>query len=245
MTRWIVGCLGGALLLVAMSAPADETAAPQTDTTQRRHEVRLRIDTDGETLTIIDATGDTLCLQGSAPQDVLERLSHGQIGRIIGGNVPLPPGSPPSLSHTVHEEESIVIPIVGILATFTTPVVIVFLILAYKKRAKQQVHEERMAMIEKGIFDPALLVPPDTKAKKAPRAHRLMIWGIVLSMAGVGLDIMIAMDDGIQDVGVGIFVAFIGLGLMAASRYVRRNPPDGDSAVASSDATRYDDRPMP
>ena len=136
------------------------------------------------------------------------------------------------------------IPIVGTLAVFTAPVVIVFLVLMYKGRGKQQLHEERMAMIEKGIFDPALLTPPDAKGKKAPRAHRLMIWGIVLTMAGAGLAIMLVLDDGIGEVGPGILLAFIGLGMMGASRYVTKNLADEAPSDTSTppDGRPYNDR---
>jgi len=67
------------------------------------------------------------------------------------------------------------------------------------------------------VYDPSLL----KTEQKAPRHQRMMVWGLIVSMGGLGIAVMTALSEGLSEAGIGLLVVFIGVGLIAAAGYLR------------------------
>lgn len=115
------------------------------------------------------------------------------------------------------ERVALIVPIVTSATFFGALVLIVFFVARYKQRRSRELHEQHLAMIEKGIDPRQFQAPP-----KAPRTQRMMIWGYILSLGGLGWSIRNVAEDGFDDIGIGPILALIGVGLLLAARYVEK-----------------------
>ena len=125
---------------------------------------------------------------------------------------------------SVWERVEIIVPIVATVSSCAALVLIVFFVVRYKRSRSQQIHEEQLAMIDKGIDPKQLLGPP-----KLPWIQRMMIWGYILSLGGAGWTVMnlanIALARGgphREIDGIGPVLALIGVGLILAARYLEK-----------------------
>ncbi len=186
-----------------------------------RHSIQIRLDTDETELSGIL----------KLPPEVWAKLDSQQVQEILREAMEVraqPPAFPEP--HFTDVLEDVLVPIVAILMAFGTPVLIVLLVLRYRRNANKQRHQERMAMIEKGIYDPALADEPTAK-ERVPSAQRMAVWGMILGFSGVGLSLMNILEDGIREAGLGIVIAMIGAALFAAARYVAQTKREADAAA--------------
>ena len=133
------------------------------------------------------------------------------------------------------------IPLVGTVVFFACLGFIFWLILRSRRETAREEHEIRLRMVEKGIYDPSIFVKTSQKTDKAPRTVRMMIWGLILALGGLGLTITGIADSGIDDAGIEMAIMFVGIALIVASEYVRRTGVDAGRSTHEDDDTETDD----
>jgi hypothetical protein len=110
------------------------------------------------------------------------------------------------------------------LATLLGGVVVILAGLHYRTRMKELRHQERLAMIERG------LVPPpefDSTAATFAPAQRSRSFGIILVGLGFALMFLIGIAGGASDSGVGIggAVVILGIAFIVRSIFAPPLPP--------------------
>jgi hypothetical protein len=108
------------------------------------------------------------------------------------------------------------------LATLLGGVVVILAGLHYRTRMKELRHQERLAMIERGLLPPPEFdVPPATFAP----AQRSRSFGIVVVGLGFALMFLIGIAGGAPESGVGIGGAVVILGIAFIVRSIFAPPP--------------------
>src|SRR5262245_24803434 len=106
--------------------------------------------------------------------------------------------------------------IIGVLATFGMPVLLVALILWFKHRKLRMTHETIARLAEKGLpVPPALIVPP-------PRAQSAALRGGLVVVA-VGVALAIGLDEMLGPWSIGLIPGLMGLALLVAWAIERRD----------------------
>jgi len=171
------------------------------------------------------------------PPDAWERMSPEQIEKLAKVAMVMGARKPLVMKHIERDEgpgEAPIIPIFGIVFSFSSIVLIVFFIGRHRRATAHEEYELRRAMVEKGVFDPAMVAP---RTQKAPRTARMMIWGLVLSLGGLGLTIAGVLEDGIEESGFELAVMLTGVALIIAAQYLTRQAKDEALAGATSDVS--------
>jgi len=99
---------------------------------------------------------------------------------------------------------------VGFIALFgflATPIVLYSVFLIRKGRQR---HEEAMALIEKGLYDPALLAEPEKRYRK----EMFLLAGIIFLAIGIAISIGLLIIGEIDGIIGGLIPCFIGVGLI-------------------------------
>jgi hypothetical protein len=100
-----------------------------------------------------------------------------------------------------------IIPVVGILATFGLPLLLVVVILVYKHRRNQLQHETILKLAEKG-----LPVPPELLAPPQPRSG--LRGGLVLVGLGIALSVFFWQHG--QEWSIGLIPGLMGVAMLIA-----------------------------
>ena len=107
-------------------------------------------------------------------------------------------------------EIAVMIPIFASLGSFAMVVLIVYFSLKFRSAARARRHEEVMALIEKGQFDPEMLEKLDPSKRQKSPLYLGMIWlGI-----GIGSTLGMYFVDMPDVWGWGLIPTFIGLALL-------------------------------
>lgn len=123
---------------------------------------------------------------------------------------------------TVADFMVYLIPITAIAGAFIAG--IVAMILASK--AKDRVHRERMFMAERGIEIPPALYGGGNQEKR-PRDYRtsrawLMVLGVLMIVIGLGVMLLVGVQEGMDEGVAGVLVVLIGIGFLISERMIRR-----------------------
>lgn len=100
-------------------------------------------------------------------------------------------------------------------AAFAVPILIIWIVFRYIAREREMINRERMALIEKGVYD----FPMDA-VKKGINLHRYLFWGFTLTGLGVGIiiaGILLSVSEGKIEEGPivsGVIFLFTGLGIL-------------------------------
>ncbi len=113
------------------------------------------------------------------------------------------------------------IPIVAISGAFAVAIVAAVL----RTREKEQLHRERMLMLEKGMEIPSELLEP--REEKKPTDFRvarawLIVLGMIMASIGVGSMIALGVRQGLGAGINGIIPLLIGVGFLIAQRLLPR-----------------------
>ena len=103
--------------------------------------------------------------------------------------------------------------ITGIIAIITTMGLIAILIVLYFMmliRKARQRHEEAMALIERGQYDPGLLAEPEKRFRK----ETFLLAGIIFLAIGIAVLIGLWVMEQINGIIAGLIPCFIGVGLL-------------------------------
>ncbi len=193
----------------ATYAQADAPARSELDSLIRKR-IQIEIETgDGE-----------LSILRQIPPEAWAKLDSQEIRDLIHKSLEVRVPATPWESSA-----DTIVPVVAIVSVFATPIIIVVLVLVYRRRISQQRHSERMALIEKGIVDPEIFAAAE---KKEPRPQRWTVWGIILAAAGVGLIIMDLLEGDFGEIGTGVFVGLIGAALVISARYMEKKRGDNE-----------------
>ena len=145
------------------------------------------------------------------------------------------PSRPKSLLTRLASVE-IIVPVVSVVSVFSFITLVVFFVLKHKRTQAHELHEQRMAMIEKGICDPSFFAPPP----KVPKVQRMMTWGYILALGGLGI-IVITIGGPL----IGLFVVFLGVGLILAARYLEKAKRErAEAASAPPPPAQGEDKPF-
>jgi len=87
-----------------------------------------------------------------------------------------------------------------------------------KGREEELKHKERIIAMEKGMP-----VPEMPKEEKKPAFARHRTWGLVLTFLGLALIILRVASNNFEAMTAGIVIAAIGLGLLCAAWFERRD----------------------
>ncbi len=149
------------------------------------------------------------------PPGVLEKLTNEQLYDL--------------LEQSMESKIAFTVPIVGIIATFGTMAFILYWVISAQRKQATEKHDEVIAMIEKGIYQPPPQVEP------VYRKERYLLRGIVLSAIGLGLAVYYAFEpqqDWIASIGFPLLL--VGAGFILFYRFLakkeeKENPPSGSS----------------
>jgi hypothetical protein len=234
MKRVILGVLTG-VILAGWSISGAQPGIP-TDVeidSMVGHSIRLQLD-------MVDADIGSILEQ--IPAEAWDKLDSQAVRKLVlevisaQTSSPMPPM--PSMSHPM-ESDKLIIPIIAILCAFGAPVLIVFFVLMARRRSSQQRHQEHMALINQGVIvDPTTLL--EKPKVRPPGTQRMTVWGIVFAFAGVGLTIMVAMEDGFSESGFGVVVAMIGAAMVVGAQYVKRESEKRGAVVVQDDSESPD-----
>ena len=112
------------------------------------------------------------------------------------------------------------IPVVAIVGGLSIAAYSMFL----KMKARKLMHEERLAMIEKGLTPPPLR--ESDLADFPRRRHHLRHMGVLLVAIGVGVGFLIALNDELNHaLGVGGVITLIGVAFLINAAIDRRAAP--------------------
>jgi hypothetical protein len=103
-----------------------------------------------------------------------------------------------------------------------------------RMKARKLIHEERLAMIEKGLVPPPLSAADLTDFPKRRRSSRHV--GVILVAVGVGMGVLIALNDEPRHaLGVGGLVVMIGLAFLLNSILDQRQASTAKGATSDTD----------
>jgi hypothetical protein len=86
--------------------------------------------------------------------------------------------------------------------------------IARRSRHRELAHEERLAMIEKGMLPPPELAPlPVHSGRAALVKSRYRNFGILLTSLGVGIAFIVGVAAGAADIAIGVGGAIVALGV--------------------------------
>ena len=193
----------------ATYAQADAASSSDLDSLIRK---RIQIE--------IEAGDGEISILGQIPPEAWAKLDSQEIRDLVHKSLEVRVPSTPWESSA-----DTIVPVVAIVSVFATPIIIVVLVLIYRRRISQQRHSERMALIEKGIVDPEIFAAAE---RKEPRPQRWTVWGIILAAAGVGLIIMDLLEGDFGEIGTGVFVGLIGAALVISARYMEKKRGDNE-----------------
>ena len=108
-----------------------------------------------------------------------------------------------------------IVAIITTMGVITTPLVLHFI---FSMREARQKHEEAMALIEKGLYDPALLAEPERKYRK----ETFLLIGIIFLAIGIAIFIGLLIIGQIDGLIGGLIPCFIGVGLIVFYAILRR-----------------------
>lgn len=110
------------------------------------------------------------------------------------------------------------------LATLSGGVVVIIAALRYRTRLRELKHQERLAMIEKGLLPPPEF---DTTAVTFAPQQRSRSFGIILVGLGFALMFLIGVAGSALDAGIGVggAVAILGAAFIVRSVYAPPPPP--------------------
>lgn len=129
----------------------------------------------------------------------------------------------PSRHETIPSSDSRVEIIVPV-AFFAACVLALFFLMRWRIHQSKLVHEQRLAMIAQGIVPPDMTTQPKPAA---PRVQKMIIWGWIMALGGVGLSIANVLEDGWSEIGWGVVIMLVGVGLLMAARYIGGQPVTG------------------
>ncbi len=118
------------------------------------------------------------------------------------------------------ERVEIIVPV----AFFAACVLALFFLMRWRIHQSKLVHEQRLAMIAQGIVPPDMATQPKPAA---PRVQKMIIWGWIMALGGVGLSIANVLEDGWSEIGWGLVIMLVGVGLLMAARYIGGQPVTG------------------
>lgn len=104
-----------------------------------------------------------------------------------------------------------------------------------RMKARQLMHQERLAMIEKGLTPPPLTSADLGDFPKRRRSSRHI--GVIVMAVGIGLGVLIGLNDSLKEaLGVGGLVFLIGLGFLLNAILDRRETSKPGSTGSASEA---------
>ena len=104
-----------------------------------------------------------------------------------------------------------------------------------RMKARKLMHDERLAMIEKGLAPPPLSAAELTDFPKRRRSSRHI--GVLLIAVGVGVGVLIALNNEMKDaVGVGGLIVMTGLGFLLNAMLDRREASKLNRIDSATDA---------
>lgn len=113
-----------------------------------------------------------------------------------------------------------IIPVAGIIMTFSMPVIIVIAILVYKAHRASLIHETVARLVEKG-----LPIPPELFADKPENEKSVLQKGVLLIALGAGLIVMFLTQEGTHAPwGIGMIPLLIGVGYLIVWKLEKRAP---------------------
>ncbi|OQB36858.1 MAG: hypothetical protein BWY06_02653 [Candidatus Latescibacteria bacterium ADurb.Bin168] len=129
----------------------------------------------------------------------------------------------PPHDETIPSSDSRVEIIVPV-AFFAACVLALFFLMRWRMHQSKLVHEQRLAMIAQGIVPPDMTTQPKPAA---PRVQKMVIWGWIMALGGVGLSIAKVLEEGWSQIGWGLVIMLVGVGLLMAARYIGGQPVTG------------------
>jgi hypothetical protein len=106
-----------------------------------------------------------------------------------------------------------------------------------RMKARQLMHEERLALIEKGLTPPPLSAADLADFPKRRRSSRHT--GVILIAVGIGLGVVVALNDEMKNaLGVGGLLVVIGLGFLLNAMLDRRETSKLSSTGSTTEAER-------
>ena len=170
------------------------------------------------------------------PPEDLERLTPEQIERLAKIAIISRGRHPDSVATEVAADT--VLPIFITAIVFLPIPVIVWLVMRHRREIARDQHELRLAMVQQGTYDPALFAPPSRQMPrskdKTPRTTAMVIWGLILSLAGAALLVaevahsmaihgfLNGLGRGLGDSGFELLLLTVGVALILAAEYVKR-----------------------
>lgn len=156
----------------------------------------------------------------AVPAEAWAKLSPEQTQDLIETSLALqrPPHHGPIPSSDSRVE--IIVPV----AFFAACVLALFFLMRWRMHQSKLVHEQRLAMIAQGIVPPDMTTQPKPAA---PRVQKMIIWGWIMALGGVGLSIANVLEDGWSEIGWGLVIMLVGVGLLMAARYIGGQPVTG------------------
>ena len=198
----------------------------------------VRTDSTDTTRTRLNVSALRSMLGPSAPvpPEDLERLTPEQIERLAKVAI-ISRGRRPDLPGSEIAAE-VIVPIVITAIIFLPIPLIIWLVMRHRREIARDQHELRLAMVQQGTYDPALFAPqsramPKTK-DRTPRTTAMVIWGLVLSLAGAALLVaevaqgmaihgfLNGIGRGLGNSGFELLLLTVGVALILAAEYVKR-----------------------
>ena len=104
-----------------------------------------------------------------------------------------------------------------------------------RMKARKLMHDERLAMIEKGLTPPPLSAAELTDFPKRRRSSRHA--GVLLIAVGIGVGVLIALNNEVKNaVGVGGLIVMTGLGFLLNAMLDQRETSKLDRIGSATDA---------
>ena len=227
--------------------------------------VHTTVGDDGVELSTIDSTGDTtrigvarlrrmLSPMAPVPMEDLERLSPEQIERLAKVAI-IARRDSDTMGEGLATTFLLPIFIVGLM--LLAIVLVVWLVTRHRRQLAHEQHELRLAMVQQGTYDPALFALPQARqlpknTVKTPKTTSMIIWGLILGLAGVGLlmseiaegmaryGFFQGIADGFGDSGFELLLIAIGAALILAAEYVKREIRGRAQSSPTEPMDRYD-----
>ncbi len=163
-------------------------------------------------------------VKAEAQAEVQEVSIKKEIRSAIQAEIMRESGRAPASAGEEHFDEALLIPIFGIIFTFGTPMVIVWLVLANGARRRRLLHETIDKCIAAGQpIPPELFV--ETKPKNA--ANNLRHKGLIMTFLGFALAITLSALVGTDVASVALIPFFIGLAYLVSWKFGENDKASG------------------